>query len=995
MGTLNLSFLTSWYDSKAGILDTGSTTAGVSTSENAIAAEILGVTTSGSSSSSSSSSTTSTSTASTAPTPPWSVTTSTSGSSSSSSSSSSGALTAAQTNSLVQTLLAGGKLINASATQLNTSPGAGLSSSQTQNYKNLFALYQGINGLQAIARQASQTGQTSQQVQQLQQAFQDGMQQLQSYLSDNPFSGFQVYQTAPEASETTTSAVPQETDTYTGSNIYDGEMNGVVPAFEGNVQFSLTATNSMTNQQTTVNFNLADMGSTPRTFANVINYMNGQMQAAGLQTRFTDSFTPGADQTTTVDGQTVDLGAGPDEFALQIQGASTEQLTFSAPTTDPAVYVGQSSGITSSDLLPGSTTTPDATQQLLGFDASSAPADASTTNGQMFSENLGSNVSQVLSTATASDGSVYVLADVTGTTNGQSINGSQDVALIKYDSAGNVVFTQTLGAATSASGYALAVSPDGSQVAVVGSTTDNLDPTSTDPAIPSSSSEQAPQGFVTVYDSSGDEEWTQQTSAIGGNGGGVQPNAVAFGSNGMVYVAGQVDGTIPGATSSGGAEDAYVQAFQATDVPLNDGSGDSEWVVTPTAASQYGSTGQNEATGIAVSGSSVYVSSMENGQAVVRQFGASGSDGTGLTQSAVRNLGSLQGGNVAGVAVNSDGSVIVAGSTHNGSLSAGTVTQAYNGGSEAFIADLSANLQPSSSDTITYLGSSTDQTATAMTVSGGQVYLAGTIATTPMSSAGETSATNGYVAAVDPTTGQVTWSQTYQGQEAEAAPTSIAVSQTGASVLQQLGLPSSIDYTPSQSLLSNTSLRPGDQFYVQTGSGTPVAVTISATDTYQTLAQKIEAASDYAVTATVTAGTGGQVLKLAPAYPGQQVSLLPGPLGMDALAPLGLSQGVLTSNASQESSTVIPASTVGLPASNSLKNGYSLNLNTDLNLSNTADAGVAASSLSSAASTIQKIYQDMTTPPSTSSSTGGTVPAYLTNEIANYQAALARLTGSS
>ncbi len=36
----------------------------------------------------------------------------------------------------------------------------------------------------------------------------------------------------------------------------------------------------------------------------------------------------------------------------------------------------------------------------------------------------------------------------------------------------------------------------------------------------------------------------------------------------------------------------------------------------------------------------------------------------------------------------------------------------------------------------------------------------------------------------------------------------------------------------------------------------------------------------------------------------------------------------------------------------------------------------------------------MTTPPSTSSSSSGTVPTYLTNQIANYQAGLARLTGS-
>lgn len=987
MGAINLSFLTSWYDSKAGITGTaaaGTGSSGGIASNAAIAAEILG----GPAPSLSGASGTGANTGPAAPTPPWKAPAKTAGSSASPSPP--GPLTAAQTDALVQSLLAGGKLINPATTRLNLPQGDHLSNTQTQNYKNLFALYQAINGLKAIAQAASTTTGGGIQAQQLQQAFQTGMQQLQSYLGAKPFSGFQVFQTAPAASQTSKAAVPQESDVYTGANIYDGAMNGVVPAFQGNVQFSLTATDS-TGKQTNVSFNLADMGSTPRTFANVIAYMNGQMQTAGLLTRFTDSFTPGADQTAVINGKKVDLGPSPDQFALKIQGVSTEALTFSAPATDPAVYVGQSSGITSSDLSPASTTKPDAVQQLLGFDAGATPADATAANGMMFQDTLGSSVSKVLSTATASDGSVYVLADINGTTNGQSVQGAQDVALMKYDSAGNVVFTRTLGAPTTASGYGLAVSSNGSQVAVVGSTADNLDPTSTSPAIPSGSSQQPPQGFLTVYDSSGNEQWTQQTSAIGGQGGGVQPSAVAFGSNGMVYVAGKVDGTILGATSSGGTTDAYVQAFKATAVPLNDGSGNAEWVVTPTAVSQFGSTGQNAATGVAVSGSSVYVSSMGNGQAVVRDF-TQNSSGS-LTQAAVRDLGSLQGGNVAGVAVNSDGSVVVAGSTHNGALSSGAVTQAYTSGEEAFVARLAANLQPSSSDSVAYLGSGANQTATAMTVSGGQVYLAGTIATTPIASAGEISATNGYVAALDPTTGQVTWSKTYQGQEQEAAPTSIAVSQSGASVLQQLGLPSSIDYAPSQELLANTSLRPGDKFYVQTGpNASPVAVTIAATDTYKTLAQKIESASNYTVTATVSAGTNGDTLQLAPAYKGQQVSLLPGPVGMDALGQLGLAQGVLTSTASQENSPVVKASHVGLPPSNSLKNGYSLNLNTVLDLSSASDAKAAASALSAAAATVQKIYTDMTTPPSTGAGASGSVPAYLSNEIANYQAALQRLT---
>ena len=987
MGSIDLSVLNTWYASKAGISATSNqptTTVGYNSA--GAAAQLLGggnVVVSPPSTGP---------TGPTAPTPPW-LTASTSASASSKSGASSTSISA-QASALMQSLMAGGKLINPAAAKLS---GVGTDPTATTNYRNLFALYQGLTSLQSIAQAATAKNLTASQTHQLEQAFQTGMAQVQAYLGSEPFKGFQVYQTAPEASAATTTGVPLEKDTYVTQPLYEGPPNGVVPGFEGDVQFSLTATRP-SGSQVTVNFDLSQLGSQPRTFGNVLIYMNSQMAAAGLATRFAESFTPGKAATTTKSGaQTITQPATPDQYALKIKGSSVETLAFSAPASDPAVYVGQGSGITSATAV--STTKPDAVQQLVKFDAASTPADSLAVNSQVFNRPMGANVSKVISTAAAPDGSVYTLADVTGATNGQAIQGSQDVALIKYDSAGNVLFTQTLGANTSASGYGLAVSADGSQVAVVGTTTDNLNPgsggtSSTSTGQGAAATKSPPQGFLAVYDSSGNEQWTQQTQATGGTGGGVQPSSVAFGSGGMVYVAGQVDGHIVGGSSSGGL-DAYVQAFHAASTPTYPGSATSQWVVTPTATAQYGTSGQDHATGVAVSGSSIYVSSLENGDAVVRQFIASGSSGTGLTQAAVRDLGAVQGGNVAGVAVNADGSVIVAGSTHNGALSAGAVTQSYTGGQEAFVANLSADLQPSGGDALTYLGGSGDQTASALTVSNGQVYLAGQIATATLPGSGETSAWNGYVAALDPTNGQVSWTQTYQGREHEAAPASIAVAQGGASVLDQLGLPGTIDYTPSKQLVTDSSLRPGDQFYVQSGTGTPVAVTIAANDTYQTLGQKIARASNYTVKATVLPSASSDTLKLTPAFPGTQVSLLPGPSGRDALGSLGLSQGVLTTAASKESSAA-PSSTAGPATShNSLKNGYSLNLSSLLNLASPARATAAGAALSGAITTIKGIFANMTTAPKVGNgSASGSVPTYLTNEISNYQAALARLTGA-
>ncbi len=266
-----------------------------------------------------------------------------------------------------------------------------------------------------------------------------------------------------------------------------------------------------------------------------------------------------------------------------------------------------------------------------------------------------------------------------------------------------------------------------------------------------------------------------------------------------------------------------------------------------------------------------------------------------------------------------------------------------------------------------------------------------------MPGSGETTADNAYAAAVDPATGQASWSQVYGGQEREVAPTSIAVSQAGASVLDQLGLPNgAMNFAISPQLVANSALRPGDKFYVQSPGGVAQAVTIAASDTYATLAQKIQKASNYSLTATVIPGTKGTTLSLKATYADQGVQLLAGPPGSDALGALGLKEDLITANAGQLTMPAQSHTGSALPASNSLKNGYALNLPSNLDLSNAVNIKAAISALAAAAATVKSVYADMITPPaSPTSGSGGTVPQYLTDQIANYQAALQRLTGSS
>ena len=295
--SISSSALLSYYQAQAGINPSSSSSS------------------SGSSSSSSSTSTTNN------PTPPWTY-----------------KATAQQTNSLVEAAMSGQSLFNPNAAQISVA-------NASPNYKNLFALYQGVTALQDLANQAATTGETTGQLTQLQTAFSAGLGQLQTYLGASPFRGFNVAQGAVATQVQSTAGVAAETDTYNTGVLVSGSSSTPVQAFQGNVQFAMTVT-LPSGKQKVVNFNLADMGSTPRSLSNVVNYLNGQLSAAGVTTKFSVNLTQGKASTTTINGQKYTTPAGPNQYSLQLNGNPIEKISLSAPTTAPAVYVTQTAGIT-------------------------------------------------------------------------------------------------------------------------------------------------------------------------------------------------------------------------------------------------------------------------------------------------------------------------------------------------------------------------------------------------------------------------------------------------------------------------------------------------------------------------------------------------------------------------------------------------------------------------------------------------------------------------
>jgi hypothetical protein len=245
-------------------------------------------------------------------------------------------------------------------------------------------------------------------------------------------------------------------------------------------------------------------------------------------------------QTITVNGNPVTVTPEQTQYGFRISGLLDEALTFSAPTTNPGVYIAQNAGNPDPDGKPA-TDDGDQQQELLKLeagtsaDAARRPGDQNYVAGRVFSEKLPDGVGTVHQTATGADGSVYLLADATGAVSGQPIKGAQDAVLLKYDSAGQLVYTQTLGAASSASGLAMSVSADG-KVAIAGSVTGELDNGD------SGADAKTSDSFVTLIDAKGNELWTQRQGATLED----EAQAVAFDSSGNLYVGGRAKGSIGG-----------------------------------------------------------------------------------------------------------------------------------------------------------------------------------------------------------------------------------------------------------------------------------------------------------------------------------------------------------------------------------------------------------------------------------------------------------------
>jgi hypothetical protein len=814
-----------------------------------------------------------------------------------------------------------------------------------QDNQKLFTLYTAVNNLAYLASMSKRDGMTAGQLAGFNTRFQTGLQQVESFVSTQTFNNLTLQASSPSSSATGTAQVPSPTFGYTGGTIVsDANISNALSGVSSSDSFTVSVTKGGTTADVPI-----DLSQVQGTLSidNIVNYVNQQLKAAGFSSRFQRVMTEG-----TIDDPTTA------SYGIEINAFASETVSLSSAAATPALYVAGTSGLT--------TATSDATQDNQGrlvkltnlsdpqgaFNATVNP-DTGTTTAQ--------------STVVDANGNAYMVGAATGNFGDQLNQGTQDVYLTKYDSAGNLQWTKLLGSAGSASATSLALNPGGG-VVVAGSTTADLTTT----AVADGNSDS----FVAKYDADGNQTWTTQIQTLNQN----QASSVSVDASGNIYIGGQVTGIIGAGQTNAGGNDGYIVKLDSKGKLVYE--------------QQLGTSGNDTvaATSVTASGDLV-VASVQNGHAILSKY--AGGDATSAPAWQM-DLGALQnGGSISGLAVSGD-QIYVSGSTQNAALNAGgaaTVANASSGSSDAFVFNTTDNGASATANYISYVGTSGIDKAGGLTVgSDGTVYLTGTTTGTFAGQVRNADGVNNMFVAALASNGSIDWTRQYGGANGQSTGQGIAIDQTGSSVLDALGLPrGSVDVNQTNDLASATTLRAGDSFQIQIQGTAARTFTISIDqgETLQSLVTKINGEFGANGQASIDYGATGEGLKIA-VSPGVTAKLVAGPTNFDALARLGIAAGTLSNTSSIASSSS--------SSSSSTSTAFGLGLSSNMDISTTTDAGAARAQLLSVLSTIQKIYQTTNSPATTNggttNSSNGSVPAYLQAQLASYSLASSLLSSS-
>lgn len=821
----------------------------------------------------------------------------------------------------------------------------------SKDIKSLFAMHQGLRRMYALANEAADKTTIDSRRDFLGRRFAEGVTQLDSFFQSLDLQGVTVLKGEELSKAEAEVAISRGLSQYTTGIVHSGDFDAEVASLTGDVQFTISVRKSGTT--TDININLADMGATVRNLDNIAAHINTALEAAGMISTFERVKIGEKDENGIIPGN---------DFGFRVSGASTEVITFSAASPSPAVYLTGTSGINATaggqvikltDLASG-TPTAEFSRRL-----EASPSELTTVDEEgEESTSSESNPLELKASALGADGALYVLGETSANVDGRVVKGERDLVLQKLDSTGKTVWTRTLGAASDATGAALTVDPNG-DIVVAGTVKG---------ALGNSTNVGGTDGFVAKFNTAGVEQWLQRFGGTADD----RAASVSIGADGSIYVAGQSASGFGNTAHEGGASDGYIRAY------ANDG--------TLSYTRRIGSTGDERAQATAIaSDGGLLVASNEGGRAILRKFDSA--DGASAPLWEV-DLGDLENGAIGGLTVDGN-DIYFAGSAGSGFAPTAPLT-AHSGGRDAVVVKLTDGATPTTQWT-QFVGSNADDSAASVQVSAGTVYISGKT-TGELSGTSQNGTRNAFVSSINTTTGAVNFSTQVSGRGGISQGTGLAVDPNGDSVLDALGLPTgTLAYADTRVVTDRTSVRAGDFFYLSVDGGRRKKITIDAGDTLRAVTFKINAALVLDGASDVRRTSQGDVLRLTP-NPNVTIELFTGSEGQDALKGLGLKPGAVTGkesllNRDEDATSAAPEV-------------FALEIPTEISLANRDRAALAAKALEDAMNIVQRAYRDLTTPQALKDlfngengpgRRGGTVPAYLTSQISNYSAGLARL----
>ncbi len=886
-----------------------------------------------------------------------------------------------------------------------------------------FAVYKALERLRVLAEYASEDATIDSSLERLNEQFQSGLDEIRDYISTADLDKLELFLGNKEYDiEATTRGGKNETEF--NSSLIVSNPDEVISGLTGTEVFTISITKSGVTDD--IEIDLSGI-SGDLTLNNINDYINSRIEAL---TALNDDNEEYIKHNTRFD---VRRDGNTGQYGLQIEGTSTEEVRLTAASTEPTLYVASAisqlddsfavtSRVTEINNLSSTLTVDDTTSfAAIDYDATEIKELLDDTEDDDLDENIKTLRDQFIAdaqedvssddddeeeeedntssltnvnsdfkvnadttasrVAVDSDGSVYVVGTSSGSFGHQLNTASEeDVFLTKFDSEGNVVFSRLLG--IEGDGEVHGITIDGEDnVIIVGETDSAL---STSDIVDYDETINPSDAFVVKYSKNGDEQFRYQLDTYGAS----SAYSVAVDSNNDIYVGGYTRSAISSSSGFSGGQDALILKLSGTDGTLTD-------------SNVFGTGNDEVIKGLAVDADdNLVVAAEADGNAVVYRI-----DGTDLTsQTASVDLGDLgSSGAIHSIAIDTaNNQVYIAGSTSNSSLDASgaaTVNESAQGGVDGFVSgfDISGTNTLSAGFT-TYLSTTGTDYIADVVVQDQTVYVAGSTNAT-LSGEDARGATDAFVARIDGATGALGDVEQYGEGLASSNVGGLAFTTQGDSVLETLGLPTGvIQIDETLDVDTQTSARVGDYFYVSIDGDSKIKIELDEGDTFDDLKRKLRIAGFAKIDVDVSTTSEGEKLKISALDDGVSIDLLPGEDGQDLLSRIGIEAGRL-----------LPKNEVfglgdddeDIPPEEDLGGVYSLGLGDAIHIGDKATAKYTLGLLDTAISTIQRAFRSLEYDPikasllADSSTSTGTVPTRLQNQIANFETGLARLQSGS